>query len=99
MINPWLTISHSDYEGHMLKTGQAQVLNELTKNCLDKYKPETFALLGCSTGNLRTINDFKKKPLFLSVKFLTLLKSSYFWLIFIQNQRFLDRLPLCVIKI
>ena len=51
MINPWLTISHSDYEGHMLKTGQAQVLNELTKNCLDKYKPETFALLGCSTGN------------------------------------------------
>ena len=29
MINPWLTISHSDYESHMLETGQAQVLNEI----------------------------------------------------------------------
>jgi ubiquinone/menaquinone biosynthesis C-methylase UbiE len=49
--NPWLEISHSDYENHMTEVGQAQVLNDLTKNCLEKYKPGTFTLLGCSTGN------------------------------------------------
>ncbi len=51
MINPWLEISHSDYENHMSDVGQAQVLNELTGFYLDKYKPLNFALLGCSTGN------------------------------------------------
>jgi len=51
MINPWLKISHSDYEDHMKEVGQAQVLNELIKSYLNKYIPENFALLGCSTGN------------------------------------------------
>lgn len=51
MHNPWLEISHSDYENHMIEVGQAQVLNSSTKYCLDKYLPESFALLGCSTGN------------------------------------------------
>ena len=51
MDNPWLEISHSDYEYHMTEVGQAQALNSLTKYCLDKYLPEDFALLGCSTGN------------------------------------------------
>ncbi len=51
MKNPWLNISHSDYENHMIEVGQAQVLNGLTKYCLEKYLPENFALLGCSTGN------------------------------------------------
>ena len=58
MNNPWLEISHSDYEKHMTEVGQAQVLNKLTKYCLDKYKPESFALLGCATGNgLEHINS------------------------------------------
>jgi len=51
MKNPWLNISHSDYENHMIEVGQAQALNGLTKYCLDKYQPESFALLGCATGN------------------------------------------------
>lgn len=51
MKNLWLKISHSDYENHMSEVGQAQILNELTKINLDKYKPKSFALLGCSTGN------------------------------------------------
>ncbi len=51
MKNPWLTISHLDYENHMRAVGQSQVLNRLTKYCPDKYLPENFALLGCSTGN------------------------------------------------
>jgi ubiquinone/menaquinone biosynthesis C-methylase UbiE len=51
MKNPWLEISNSDYEKHMIEVGQAQVLNTLTKYCLDKYHPENFALIGCATGN------------------------------------------------
>ncbi len=51
MENPWLNIQHHDYENHMLEVGQSQVLNKLTKYCLDKYQPARFALLGCTTGN------------------------------------------------
>jgi len=51
MRNPWLEISSSDYENHMLEVGQTKVLSNLTKNCLDKYQPESFAILGCTTGN------------------------------------------------
>lgn len=51
MKNPWLKISPLDYENHMIEVGQAQVLNELIKNSLNRYKPYSFALLGCSTGN------------------------------------------------
>ena len=51
MNNPWIEIPYSDYERHMIKIGQAQVLNSLTKYSLDKYSPENFALLGCATGN------------------------------------------------
>lgn len=51
MKNPWLEISHSDYESHMIEVGQAQVLKGLTKYWLDKYKPKSFALIGCCTGN------------------------------------------------
>ena len=58
MSNPWLEISHSDYENHMTEVGQAEVLNKLTKYCYDKYRPVNFALLGCSTGNgLEHINS------------------------------------------
>ena len=51
MNNPWIEIPYSDYENHMKEIGQSQVLNSLTKYCLDKYSPENFALLGCATGN------------------------------------------------
>ena len=51
MKNPWLKILYSDYENHMTEVGQTEVLNKLTKYCLNKYSPNSFALLGCSTGN------------------------------------------------
>lgn len=51
MTNPWLTITYSDYENHMLEVGQAQMLNNLTESFLKKYKPKKFALIGCATGN------------------------------------------------
>ena len=61
MNNPWLKISPSDYENHMTAVGQAQVLNKLVKDYLHKYRPKSFALLGCSTGNgLEHIGDETK---------------------------------------
>ena len=51
MINPWLKIPHFVYENHMSEVGQAQIFSELTKLNLDIYKPKSFALIGCSTGN------------------------------------------------
>jgi len=50
-MNPWLKIPHTDYENHMIKVGQTQVLSEQMEFYLDKYQPENFALLGCATGN------------------------------------------------
>jgi len=58
MNNPWLKISLTDYENHMTEVGQMQVLNKLTKECLEKHRPVNFALLGCSGGNgLEHINN------------------------------------------
>lgn len=51
MSNPWLQIPSSNYEGHMLKVGQIQALNKITKEFLETYMPSGFALLGCCTGN------------------------------------------------
>jgi ubiquinone/menaquinone biosynthesis C-methylase UbiE len=50
-MNPWLKITYSDYENHMLEVGQAQILNKLTDYFLKEYKPANFALIGCATGN------------------------------------------------
>lgn len=62
MENPWLKIPYTDYENHMMEVGQAQVLSELTKICLEKYRPENFMLLGCATGNgLEHIDPATKK--------------------------------------
>ena len=53
MPNPWLTISAEDYEAHMAspEVGQLQVLNQLFKVVLEEHRPESMAVLGCSTGN------------------------------------------------
>ncbi len=65
MTNPWLDISHTDYENHMTAVDQAQVLNKLTLHSLQEYQPERFALLGCSTGNgLEHINTKITKTVF-----------------------------------
>lgn len=53
MNNPWLHISFEDYESHMSDAaiGQLQVLSSITKELLEKFKPASFALPGCTTGN------------------------------------------------
>jgi SAM-dependent methyltransferase len=51
MDNPWLGIPAGDYEKHMARIGQLQILNRLLKSSLAKYRPQIFALPGCSTGN------------------------------------------------
>lgn len=53
MSNPWLTIPLEDYEGHMGSTGvrQLTVLAELFKCVLDRYLPESVAVLGVAGGN------------------------------------------------
>lgn len=51
MDNPWLTIPHADYEAHMLLVGQTQAIGARNKKALVDHRPESFALIGCSTGN------------------------------------------------
>jgi len=51
--NPWLQISAEDYERHMSdeKVGQLQALNQIFKDILNEYSPESLCVLGCTTGN------------------------------------------------
>jgi len=53
MTTPWLTIPAEDYEAHMAspEVGQLQALNQLFKTVLEEHRPESLAVLGCSTGN------------------------------------------------
>ena len=51
--NPWFQIPADDYEGHMSdgNVRQQQALNEILKNVLAEYSPESLCVLGCTTGN------------------------------------------------
>jgi ubiquinone/menaquinone biosynthesis C-methylase UbiE len=51
--NPWLSISASDYEGHMNSetVGQLPVLNHIFDNVLKDVPSKKLAVLGCTTGN------------------------------------------------
>ena len=53
MINPWLQIPASDYEGHMSspKVAQQSFLAQTFKELLERHDSSTIALLGCATGN------------------------------------------------
>jgi len=53
MTNPWLAIPAEDYEAHMAspEVGQLQVLSQLFETVLEEHRPESLAVLGCSTGN------------------------------------------------
>ena len=53
MRNPWLTIPLADYEGHMAAPGvaQSQMLSEIFADVLDRYTPQSIAVLGCAGGN------------------------------------------------
>ena len=51
--NPWLSISATDYEGHMDSemVGQLSVLNSIFESALRDTNPKSLAVLGCGTGN------------------------------------------------
>lgn len=53
MVNPWLNIPASDYEGHMgsLNVDQLSFLASIFKESLEHHNCDTIALLGCATGN------------------------------------------------
>jgi len=53
MANPWLSISASDYEGHMCdpSVGQYQMLNNFFKEVLERTNPESVVVFGSSAGN------------------------------------------------
>ena len=53
MRNPWLDIPLADYEGHMASPGvaQAQTLSEILADVLDRFAPQSIAVLGCAGGN------------------------------------------------
>lgn len=60
MINPWLQIPASDYEGHLgsPKVAQLTLLAQTFKEVLNKHESKSIALLGCATGNgLEYINN------------------------------------------
>ncbi len=51
--NPWLEIPAADYEGHMGSpaVAQLQLLNRLLAQVIAAARPESAAVLGCTTGN------------------------------------------------
>ena len=51
--NPWLDIPEADYVGHMSSplVNQRPVLNRLLREVLERVRPRTVLVLGCSTGN------------------------------------------------
>ena len=53
MSSPWLSIPLEDYERHMASAGVGQltVLAELFHRVLDRYRPQSVAVLGVAGGN------------------------------------------------
>ena len=53
MKNPWLQIPVEDYEGHMSHPGvmQLQMLDEIFREVLKEFKPDSIAVLGSTAGN------------------------------------------------
>jgi SAM-dependent methyltransferase len=53
MSNPWLQIPLADYEGHMdlPEVAQADLLANLFGVLLNRFSPDSIAVLGCSGGN------------------------------------------------
>ena len=51
--NAWLDIPLADYEGHMAlpQIAQAQLLSDVFSGALNKFSPQSVAVLGCAGGN------------------------------------------------
>lgn len=52
-MNPWLKIPAEDYENHtsLPDVAQAHALNVLMASTLKAYRPDSVAVMGCTTGN------------------------------------------------
>jgi SAM-dependent methyltransferase len=52
-LNPWLKIPHDDYEAHMSDPNVQQLyaLSKIFNYVLEKYSPQSIAVLGCAGGN------------------------------------------------
>ncbi|MCX5754095.1 MAG: class I SAM-dependent methyltransferase [Candidatus Krumholzibacteria bacterium] len=52
-VNPWLSISAADYEGHMGSPGvrQLEFLSRVFGGLMREFEPESVVVLGCATGN------------------------------------------------
>jgi SAM-dependent methyltransferase len=51
MLNPWLSIPASDYEGHMAAVGQLAALGTVFRDVYVQTRPGRLAIVGCATGN------------------------------------------------
>jgi len=51
MKNPWKDIPLADYEGHMAKVAQAQLLAEVFGEVLKEYSRQSIGVIGCAGGN------------------------------------------------
>ena len=83
MNNKWLDINLEEYENHMAlpSIGQSQYLAEYLKESVNRYKPKSVALIGCSGGNgLQNINPEEVKRVVcvdINVKYLEIAKNRY----------------------
>ncbi len=81
--NPWLSISASDYEGHMNSenVGQSPVLNHIFENVLKDIPSTKLAVLGCGAGNGFEHIDYQIMERVLGIdinpEYLTFLRSRY----------------------
>jgi SAM-dependent methyltransferase len=50
MLNPWLSVTAADYDGHMRDIGQAQALELIFAQAYAQFSPKVLAVLGCGTG-------------------------------------------------
>jgi SAM-dependent methyltransferase len=51
IVNPWLTVPASDYEGHMTAAGQLPALSAIFRGVYLEQRPRRVTVLGCATGN------------------------------------------------
>jgi predicted TPR repeat methyltransferase len=53
MGNPWLKVPLTDYEGHMALPGigQTQLLADILAGAIERFSPQSVAVLGCAGGN------------------------------------------------
>lgn len=98
-MNPWIKVPYEDYERHMKDESvyQLQKLNEIFKIHLEKFKPESVLVLGCSGGNgfEHIDDDITKKVIGIDINdnYLKICKNRY------KNKKYVLDLICCDINI